>query len=342
MNSMQSDRYHIQSTVLNTQVDFDRSGQNNLPDPESALLVTDDNLYRNYRDLIDDYRHICLPPGEDSKSSEQLVRLYNWFIEMQADRSATVIAFGGGVVCDIAAYAASTYMRGLPLVLVPTSLLAMADAAVGGKNGINFHGHKNIIGTIRQADRTIITAAFLKTLPELHYLNGLAEIAKIAMIMDEPLMNILERSANAILNRDVNVMDTVIHTAVRNKLTLVEADEQDKGQRHILNFGHTIGHALEMEDNVLHGFAVSKGMVAALSLSRKYGMPEQDYHKCISLLKALKLPVDFEMKDNYLHHMKLDKKRHHNDMRFVFLEAAGKARIETLNFEQFKSMMYAT
>jgi 3-dehydroquinate synthase len=323
-------------------VEFDPFGQNDLPDPKSALLVTDENLYHHYPNLIEAYRHIRIPAGEESKNPKQLFRLYDWLMEMKADRYTTLIAFGGGVVCDLAAYAASTYMRGMPLVLVPTSLLAMADAAVGGKNGINYGGIKNIIGTIRQPDKTIIKSGLLKTLPREHYFNGLAEVIKTALIMDANLFETLERSVDKLLDRDTVSLDAIVYQTIKNKLKLVELDEHDTGQRHILNFGHTLGHAIEMEDDMLHGLAVSKGMVAALRLSRQQKLSESDYNRSVEILKAYSLPVDFTMSDAYLSYLKLDKKRKDKGIRFVFLDAVGKARVDVLDFKQIKSLMYAT
>ncbi|MFW5767967.1 MAG: 3-dehydroquinate synthase, partial [Bacteroidota bacterium] len=259
------------------------------------------------------------------------------------DRHSVILGFGGGVVTDIAGFVAATYLRGVPLILIPTSLLAMADAAVGGKNGINYAGIKNMIGTVRQPDATQIDSNFLETLPDEHYKNGLAEMLKIAFIMDEELIKELEDSVNDILNRKTVVLNKLLHRACQLKIRLVENDEQDKNIRHILNFGHSLGHAIEMEDRTLHGLAVSKGMIAAMRLSMKYsGLKESEYLRCRELMQAFDLPVEFEMKDAYWKYLVHDKKRKEGKLSFIFLESAGNAVIRKIDFQDVKKLLYAT
>lgn len=342
MKDKESDRYIIRSNLLNTSMEF---GNIDIPEniTQSAFLITDENLYANYHEFISQFRHICIKPGEASKNPETVLDIYKQLKAENIDRQCVILGFGGGVVTDIAGFVAATYLRGVPLILIPTSLLAMADAAVGGKNGVNYAGIKNMIGTVRQPGATQIDSSFLKTLPDEHYKNGLAEVLKIAFIMDEELINELEESVNDILNRKTVVLNKLLHRACQLKIRLVEKDEQDKNIRHILNFGHSLGHAIEMEDRILHGLAVSKGMIAAMKLSMQYsGLKETEFLRLRKLLKAFDLPVEFEMKDAYWKYLMHDKKRTEGKLSFIFLESAGNAVIRKIDFQDVKKLLYAT
>jgi 3-dehydroquinate synthase len=195
--------------------------------------------------------------------------------ERGADRSSVVVAFGGGIVTDLAGFLAAIFMRGVPVIQVPTTLLAQVDAAVGGKTGANLTAGKNLMGAFHQPLAVLIDPAVLSTLPEREYRAGLYEIVKTGVIASEPLFRLLAQQADAVLAQDEAVVDHIVSESVRIKAEVVSADERENGLRKILNFGHTFGHALEAETGYtrfLHGEAVSWGMRAATHLARDSGM----------------------------------------------------------------------
>lgn len=259
---------------------------------EDAVVITDANVKKLYKDkLFSSARVITLAGGERCKNLRTIDKIYSELIQFGCDRKSVIVAVGGGVVCDTAGFAAATFKRGTGLVLVPTTLLAQADAAVGGKNGVNIMRFKNLAGTFRQPDRIIIDTAFLHTLDEKNFNNGTAEIIKTAAIYDSAFFGRLE---NKILSEmPENKLKAIIKKTVSIKNYIVKDDFEEKGMRKILNFGHTIGHALELNlRHLRHGEAVSAGMAAACAMSQKLtGLSEKDSQRLIELLKLNRLPV---------------------------------------------------
>ncbi|MGC9332290.1 MAG: 3-dehydroquinate synthase, partial [Bacteroidales bacterium] len=219
---------------------------------ESVFVITDSHVFTHYKRSLSKYPHWCLPEGEKAKTSNVVLQVYEHLLMENIDRNTLMVGVGGGVVTDITGFVASTYKRGVPFILVPTSLLAMTDAAIGGKNGINLHGYKNVIGCINQPTLTFTDPMFLHTLPEEHYYNGLAEMLKTAFVLDESLLSEIENNVDDIHRRDEDILNKLLQKASRAKLKLVEADVSDKGIRHILNFGHTLGHAIESATGLSH------------------------------------------------------------------------------------------
>ena len=256
------------------------------------VIITDKNVSLLYRDkLFKKYNTIYVAGGERCKNLRTADDIYLKLMDMKADRETVIVGLGGGVVCDIAGFAAATYKRGCGLVLIPTTLLAQVDAAIGGKNGLNQNGFKNIIGTFRQPDRIIIDTKFLKTLDRNNLNNGVAEIIKTSAVYDRKFFEKLEHRVIAEL--DEKKMLSVIKKTIRMKLSIVKDDPEEKGIRKILNFGHTIGHALELKLYwIHHGAAVSVGMVAACKLSSKLtGLSRKESDRLIECLKLNGLPV---------------------------------------------------
>ncbi|MGM0649976.1 MAG: 3-dehydroquinate synthase [Bacteroidota bacterium] len=329
------------SDVLNTGIEFGSIAE--LMDKlrnRDVFIITDCRVFAHYEHVLDNYPHWCLPEGENAKTEEVLFQVYEALLLKNIDRHILILGIGGGVVTDVTGYVASTYLRGVDFILVPTSLLAMVDAAIGGKNGINYKGYKNVIGCINQPEMTWIDPEFLHTLPNEHYYNGLAEVVKTAFVLDAELLSDIENAVDSIHKHDKAVLSNLLRKATRAKLKVVEGDEFDKGSRHVLNFGHTFGHALEMHHNMLHGMAVSKGMVAALRMSLFKGhLSETDYTRCIEVMKALRLPHNFEMHEALIHYIEKDKKCRAGKLDFVFLKAPGKAVVEAVDFDVFKKLI---
>lgn len=226
--------------------------------------------------------------GEDNKRFSHIEQLADQMIERGADRSSVVLAVGGGIVTDMAGFLAAIFMRGIPVIQVPTTLLAQVDAAVGGKTGVNLVGGKNLIGSFHQPLAVLIDPAVLVSLPDREYRAGLYEIIKAGVIRSEPLFRLLAERRDEVLRQVPEVVDGIIAEAVRIKAEVVSADERESGLRRILNFGHTFGHALEAETRYtqfLHGEAVSWGMRAATRLAEALEMiPPADSKAIVKVL----------------------------------------------------------
>jgi 3-dehydroquinate synthase len=223
---------------------------------------------------------IVVPAGEPQKSLATASQLYDQFAELQADRKTLVVAVGGGVIGDLAGFVAATYARGLPLLMVPTTLLAMVDSSVGGKTGVNHPSAKNLIGAFHQPVGVWIDTAFLATLPDRAYRSGLAEVVKYGVILDAELFAYLETNADAILRRDPDAVRHIIARSCRLKADVVQLDEREQtGLRAVLNYGHTFAHAYETAAGYgtwLHGEAVAAGMVSASRLAERRGLITSD------------------------------------------------------------------
>ncbi len=280
---------------------------------------------------------VSIPSGEASKSWQQTQSLYDALVKMSADRKTIVAAVGGGVTGDLVGFAAATYARGLRFVQVPTTLLSMVDSSVGGKTGINHPQGKNLIGAFHQPAGVLIDAAVLATLPDRDYRSGLAEVVKYGVILDAEFFEFLERSAEKLLARDTEVLATVIARSCQLKADVVQQDEFEKtGLRAMLNYGHTFAHAFEAlagYGELLHGEAVSIGMVCASRLAQRLGrIPPDATRRQQVLLKSLGLPVAvpqfiLERPNQVLDCMLLDKKTESRQLRFVLPSRIGHVEV---------------
>jgi 3-dehydroquinate synthase len=276
-----------------------------------------------------------VPAGETSKCMEQLAKLYDALYELAADRKTAVVAVGGGVIGDLAGFAAATYNRGLPLVMVPTSLLAMVDSSVGGKTGINHPKGKNLIGAFHQPAGVWIDLAYLQTLPEREYLSGLAEVVKYGVILDEKFFEHLEANAKSVRDRKWSGLDQIVAHCCRLKAEVVGKDEYElTGLRAVLNYGHTFAHAYETcsgYGTLLHGEAVAIGMTDAAKLAHKMGLVGLDFvERQSKLLEALWLRTEPDAEfatDELLAVMKRDKKAVGGKMRFILPTRIGEVQL---------------
>ncbi len=274
---------------------------------------------------------VIVPAGEPSKSLEQTALLYDALAAFKADRRCGVIALGGGVIGDLAGFAASTYNRGLPLVMVPTTLLAQVDSSVGGKVGVNHKLAKNVIGAFHQPRGVWIDVALLSTLPERTFRAGLAEVVKYGVILDAAFFEELERDRDRILGRDPQALARIVAHSCLLKARVVEQDEREEtGLRAILNFGHTIGHAIESVAGYgvyEHGEAVAIGMAAETRLAQNLGwVSHVELERLTALLEAFALPTRFEGLESeaLIAAMTRDKKNRGGKIRFVLPKAIGR------------------
>jgi len=273
-----------------------------------------------------------MPDGERSKRLSTLEKLAEQLVKQGADRDVTLIALGGGVVGDVTGFLASIYMRGVDVIQVPTTVLAQVDAAIGGKTGVNLVSGKNLLGTFHQPRAVLVDPAVLKTLSAREYRAGLYEALKCGIIGDPSLFGLFEERRREILARDPAVVEKVIADSVRLKASVVSADEREGGLRQILNFGHTIGHALEAETRytqVLHGEAVAWGMIAATHIALSAGKLDRATAKRISdsILGLGKLPRMQFKTANIEKRLRSDKKTRHGVVHFVLPRAIGKVEI---------------
>jgi 3-dehydroquinate synthase len=279
------------------------------------------------------YDVIVVPDGEAHKDWAALYQIHTRLLELKAERSTMLIALGGGVIGDLAGFAAATYQRGMPLVQVPTTLLAQVDSSVGGKTAVNHPLGKNMIGAFYQPVAVIIDTATLATLPAREYISGLAEVVKYGAIRSADLFAWLERSIEALLARDEDAMAHAIIESCRIKAEIVALDERETGERALLNFGHTFAHAIEVDMGYgtwLHGEAVAAGMVLAGELSvRATGLAAAQNVRLRQLLSRFGLPVHPPTlgADRYVELMARDKKVEAGRLRLVLLEALGRATI---------------
>jgi 3-dehydroquinate synthase len=301
-------------------------------------VVTDEHVAPLYRDQFPNCAVITIGLGEKNKTLATIEAIYHQLIELEADRSTFIVGIGGGIVGDVTGFAASTYMRGLGFGFVATSLLAQVDATVGGKNGVNFKGFKNMVGVFNQPRFVIADIELLKTLPPEEISCGLAEIVKHACIVDAPYFAYIEDNCAAIQKLDPVVMQKLVFDSVAIKAKVVNADERETGERRKLNFGHTVGHALEKTLGISHGAAVSLGMVMAAELSCKRGLIDTaDTRRIRNLLARLNLPVRIEFdREAVARALSMDKKRESDIIKFVLLEKIGEAIIVDISLAELQ------
>ena len=284
-------------------------------------LVSDANI-----DLV-----IKIMPGDKSKSLDTASYIWKKLMDNDFTRKSMLISFGGGVIGDITGFVASTYMRGITWINIPTTLLAQADSALGGKTGINFNG-KNIIGTFYIPLYTIIDPYFLHTLSKDELKNGMAEIIKHSLIKGGPLYNLIQKNdINSVINSN-KVLEKMIELSIQAKLSIITTDFREKGLRRVLNFGHTVGHAVEAltKYSIPHGYAVSIGLATESYVSYKL-FQFQSYSKVINLLKSYGLPTDLiGDPHDLLNYMRKDKKNWMGKITFVLLREIGDTIISEL------------
>jgi 3-dehydroquinate synthase len=305
-----------------------------------AVIITDSTVRGLYADalsqsLTDSGLSVSVlevPPGEEQKTLEKAGELYQRLTEIYAERTTPVMALGGGVIGDLAGFVAATYMRGVPLVQVPTTLLAQVDSSIGGKTAVDHGRLKNMIGAFHQPRLVVADVDTLKTLPEIEFANGIAEAIKMASIMSKDLFEYIEKNIEKARTLDTAVLEEIVSRNVQLKAKVVAEDEKESGLRAILNFGHTVGHAVEAVSGfaLKHGQAVAIGMVAEAKISHRVGrMKENDVVRLKKVIEKAGLPVEIPSLDinEVMTAMRHDKKITGSKIRFVLLNTIGDADI---------------
>ncbi|MBK8520233.1 MAG: 3-dehydroquinate synthase [Chitinophagaceae bacterium] len=335
---MQIAEYTFSQKKVSCYFDADFAGIKDLLQDAWTVIITDENLYNLHAEKLAGYRVIKIAAGEEYKNQFTVDSIIEELLLMGANKNTFLIGLGGGVVTDITGYVAAVYMRGIKFGFVPTSILAMVDAAIGGKNGIDVGVYKNMIGTIRQPEFIFYDYSFLKTLPVKEWVNGFAEVIKHACIKDALLFKVLEKYTLHEYQADSTLIADLIEKNVAIKTGVVIDDEFETGDRKLLNFGHTIGHAIENLHGIPHGHAVSIGMIAACNLSVQLNnFHADDAARIVRLLSRYHLPVDVETDHAKVFDvLKMDKKRTGDGVQFILLSSIGKAEIKYISLAELE------
>ncbi len=310
-------------------------------DKNNLVIITNEHIARIYDHLFTGLHIIIVPIGEHAKDMHTLGMLTKELLQIGTARNTFLLGIGGGVITDITGFLASIFMRGVKFGFAPTSLLGMVDAAIGGKNGINVGLAKNILGTINQPDFILFDTHFLKTLPAIEWSNGFAEIIKYACIFDAKMYEELCCNTISTYKDDDNLLFDLIKRCVAWKTKIVCEDEQEKGNRKLLNFGHTAAHAIEHLYELPHGKAVAIGMVIACMISENScGLSPLVSKRIKQLLQQYHLPVRIEINTGKaMEILKMDKKRNNTDIDYVLLKDIGNAQIIPMHFNEIEKAL---
>lgn len=334
---------HKKVTIGQSKVDylFDGSinGLSKVTDKSSSILITDENIYQAHPNRFKSWKTIVLKPGEKYKTQATVDKVIGQLIDLEADRKSTLVGVGGGVITDLTGYVASVYMRGIRFGFIPTTILGLVDASIGGKNGVDVGLYKNIVGTIRQPSFLLHDHRLLGSLPEQEWINGFAEIIKHACIKDMAMFRELESHSLPYYLKNKKALASLIERNVLLKTRVVQQDEFEKGERRLLNFGHTLGHAIENRYNLMHGQAVAIGMVFASRLSEMItGFNQTDRVEKVIAQYGLPIGIKYEA-EKVFSLLKMDKKREKKEMNYVLLEKIGKASVHSIPLQKIRTYL---
>ena len=331
--------YKFSGKTTTYYLDADLAYLERLVDKSNAVVITDEHVFGAQQKRFGGWNTIVISAGESFKVQATVDSIIEQLIEMGADRKTFLVGVGGGVVTDITGYVAAIYMRGLSFGFVPCSVLAMVDASIGGKNGIDVGVFKNLVGTIRQPEFLLYDYSLLKTLPKEEWVNGFAEIIKHAAIKDAALFRELEKNRLTTYQKDKAALAKLIRRNVAIKSAVVEKDEFEHGERRLLNFGHTLGHAIENLYELSHGQAISIGMVAACMISEEFtAFRETD--RVMGVLKKYGLPTlaEFDPKE-VMAVLRMDKKKVKDSMNYVLLNKIGQGVIKLIPINELDKLL---
>lgn len=308
--------------------------------PEQTVILTDEIVRGLYGHQFPDGPVIEIGLGERHKTLDTVRTIYDQLVVLEADRSTMIVGIGGGIVCDVAGFVASTYMRGIACGFVASTLLAQVDASVGGKNGVNLGGYKNMVGVFNQPRFVICDPEMLKTLPTKERLCGMAEIVKHAVLADDAMFAFLEQNTTDAVALETEVTRRLVLDSVKIKAGIVNADEHEHGERRKLNLGHTFGHAIEKVCGLAHGEAVSIGMNLAAAISVHKGLlARAEHERLVALLTAMGMPTQPPVPLTELTAvLGLDKKREQAHIHFVLPETIGRAVVVPLRLDEIAAI----
>ncbi len=311
---------------------------------QNIILLTDEHIFELHKKKFEGFHVITVSGTEINKTQATIDYIIEKLLDLNVDKSWLLLGIGGGVITDMAGYVASIFKRGIKLGLVPTTILGMTDAAIGGKNGVNVGMFKNMVGTTYRASFILYDYSFLDTLPRAEFVNGFAEIIKHACIKDEEMFNELEKHTVDYYLNNREALASLIEKNVAIKTDVVVVDEFEKADRFQLNFGHTFGHAIENLYNLPHGHAVSIGMVIAAKISEEINnFDSEAVLRLKNLLLQYDLPIAQKMdKSKVLHLLAKDKKRTGGAINFVLLNHIGEGSVQQISFQNIESLLDQT
>lgn len=307
-----------------------------------TIIITDENVAPLYAEILKPFETIVLPTGEKNKTLATVADVYDRLLAMGVDRNSYIVGFGGGIVTDMTGYIASTYMRGLRFGFVATTLLSQVDASVGGKNGVNFEGYKNIIGTFNQPDFVLCDPTVFNTLPQREFRAGMSEIIKCGMISDPELFSLFDNNDAACFVSDKSLMNKAITASVMTKAHVVEMDEREQGLRRTLNLGHTLAHAIEKcSDKFMHGEAVAIGLAMISQVSVKLGlMTNTEFNRIKSAIERAGLPTESGLEiSTLIDALKSDKKKEDDNIHIILPKGIGNCEIRTIKLAAFEAIL---
>ena len=338
---MQKKIFQFSSKRVSYYFDADFSYLEKLVDKKHAAIITDANIFKTFKKKFDGWNVIVIKAGEEFKVQETVDMIVNKLIAMEADRKTYLIGVGGGVITDMTGYVGSVYMRGIKYGFVPTSVLSMVDASIGGKNGIDVGAYKNLIGTINQPDFLLYDVSFLKSLPQHEWASGFAEIIKHACIKNVAMFKELEKNKLSHYQKNKTALLKLIQKNALLKSEVTQKDEFEAGERQLLNFGHTLGHAIEKIYALSHGQAIAIGMVIACIISEHY-LDFKETSRVVSTLEKYGLPTlaEFDPKKVF-EMMKMDKKKEKQSINYVLLNKIGQAQTKSIPINDLEKIIYS-
>ena len=339
MGGMKS-TYKFSNSSVDYYLAYGISHLKEMVDPANAFIITDENIFAAHTKRFKDWNTIVVKAGEEFKIQATADTLIEQLIEMGADRTSTLIGVGGGVITDLTGYVASVYMRGIRFGFIPTSILAMVDASIGGKNGIDVGLYKNMVGVIRQPSFILHDMVFVNSLPQHEWQNGFAEIIKHACIKDATMFRELEAHTLRQYQLKKTRLCKLVQRNAILKTKVVQADEFEKGDRKLLNFGHTLAHAIENMYELSHGQAVSIGMTYACHISEQLtGFKETQRVTDVLVRYGLPTYADFDRAKAFDILLK-DKKKVKSKMNYVLLEKIGKGVVKSIPLNQLEKIIH--
>ncbi len=331
--------FTFSSAKVDYYFDADFSYLEKLVSKTDAVIITDENVFASHKRKFKGWSTIVLKPGEEYKTQSTVDSIIAELLSLGADRKTTLVGVGGGVITDITGYVAGIYMRGIACGFVPASLLAMVDASIGGKNGIDVGVYKNMVGLIRQPKFLLFDPLLLKSLPKTEWQNGFAEIIKHACIKDADMFKLLQAHKLSDFQKDPKLLSSLVKRNVLIKTKVVVNDEFEQGERKLLNFGHTLGHAIENMYELSHGQAISIGMVYASVISEKLtGFDKTE--ELATVLSKYGLPTfaEFDIQKAFAI-LKKDKKKDKDSVHYILLQKIGKGIIRPLLFTELETII---
>ena len=310
-----------------------------ITDPKATVIITDEHVYKAHTKRFKGWNTIVLRAGEDYKVQATVDAVVEQLIVLQADRKTTLVGVGGGVITDLTGYIASVYMRGIRFGFIPTSVLGLVDASIGGKNGIDVGQYKNMVGVIRQPAFILQDMVFLNSLPRQEWENGFAEVIKHACIKDAAMFAELEKNNLTTYQKSQKNSCALVERNALIKIKVVQKDEFEQADRRLLNFGHTLGHALETQYELLHGQAVSIGMTYACHISEQLtGFSQTE--RVVKVLEQYNLPTyaSFD-KAKVFNVLRMDKKRVRAEMNYVLLDRIGKGVVKSISLNKLERII---